>query len=168
MGDGAILAITIRRACSEDADGIARTFLESAEYHADLDPERYFAPAVETISARYREGGQHPRDAGGDGITLVAELGGEIAGFVDARLERSLDAMHREMTYCHVAEIAVKREHQSQGVGGRLLAAIEDWGRGQGAEFASLEYHAANSRASRFYQGPMGYRMAAVTAIKRL
>jgi len=37
-------AITIRPAVSEDADGIAGTFLESAEYHARLDPERYSPP----------------------------------------------------------------------------------------------------------------------------
>ena len=100
------VAITIRSAVSGDAEGIARTFLESAACHARLDPERYFAPAIETISERYREGRQHPRDARGDAITLVAELSGEIAGFIDARVERSPDPMHREMTYCHMAEIA--------------------------------------------------------------
>src|SRR5215470_1314960 len=36
-----LMAITIRPAVSEDADGIAGTFLETAEYHARLDPERY-------------------------------------------------------------------------------------------------------------------------------
>ncbi len=162
------LATTIRPALSEDADGIARTFLESAEYHARLDPERYLAPAVETISARYREGRQHLADAGGEGITLVAELNGEIVGFIDARLEQSLDVMHREITYCHVAEIAVSSSHQYQGIGERLLQAVEDWGRRQGAAFASLEYHAANTRASVFYQRRMGYCVASITAIKRL
>jgi hypothetical protein len=82
------LAITIRPAVSEDANGIARIFVESAEYHALLDPERYSPPAVETISARYRERRQHPLDADGQSITLVAVLSGEIVGFIDARLER--------------------------------------------------------------------------------
>ena len=161
-------AITIRPAVSEDANGIARTFLESAEYHARLDPERYSAPAVETIVARYRERRQHPPDTGGNGITLVAELRGEVVGFIDARLEQSLDAMHREMTYCHIAEIAVSCRYQKQGIGGRLLRAAEDWGRRQGAEFASLEYHAANKHANGFYQRRMGYCVVSITAIKRL
>jgi ribosomal protein S18 acetylase RimI-like enzyme len=162
------VAITIRPAVSGDADGIARIFLESAEYHASLDPERYSVPAVETISARYREGRQHPPHAAGDGITLVAELSGEIVGFIDARLEQSPDPMHREMVYCHIAEIAVSHQHQNQGIGGRLLRAAEDWGRRQGAEFASLEYHSANICASSFYQQRMGYRLASTIAIKRL
>jgi ribosomal protein S18 acetylase RimI-like enzyme len=158
--------VTIRPAVSEDADGIARTFLESAEYHARLDPERYAAPAMEAIAARYREGRQHP--PGGEAITLVAELTGEIVGFIDARLERSLDAMHREMTFCHIAELAVSDRRRRQGIGGQMLRAAEGWGRRAGAEFASLEYHAANTRAGSFYQQRMGYHPASITAIKRL
>lgn len=163
-----LVGMKVRPAVSEDADGIARTFLESAEYHARLDPERYSIPAIEAISACYRERRQHPPEAGGEGITLVAELNGEIVGFIDARLERSKDAMHREMNYCHIAEIAVISQYRNQGFGGQLLRAAEDWGRRQGAAFASLEYHAANTRASSFYQQRMGYRLASITAIKRL
>jgi len=163
-----VAALEIRPAVPGDAYGIALTFLESAEYHAELDPERYLIPAVEMISARYREGRQHPSHTDKGGITLVAELNGEIVGFVDARLEQSPDPMHREMIYCHLAEIAVRRGHRSQGIGGRLLRAAEDWGRRLGAMFASLEYHATNTRASLFYQERMGYSMASITAIKRL
>jgi ribosomal protein S18 acetylase RimI-like enzyme len=162
------VAITIRPAVSEDANGIVRAYLESAEYHAGLDPERYWVPEVEAISARYREGRQHPPEAGGEVITLVAELSGEIVGFVDARLDRSPDPMHREITYCHIVEIAVSRRRQNQGIGGRLLEAAEDWGRRQGAEFASLEFLATNARAGEFYQRRMGYHVAAMIAIKRL
>jgi ribosomal protein S18 acetylase RimI-like enzyme len=162
------VVIGIRPAVPKDADGIARTFLESAEYHAGLDPERYLVPAVEMISARYREGRQHPLESGSEVMTLIAELDGEIVGFVDARLEQSSDAMHRTINYCHIAEIAVRRAHRSQGIGGRLIRAAEDWGHQLGAEFASLEYHSANTRASMFYQGRMGYRPASITAIKRL
>lgn len=160
--------ITIRPAVSADADGITRAFLESAEYHASLDPERYSVPTVETISARYREGRQHPPHAAGKAITLVAELNGEIVGFIDARLEPSSDAMHREIVYCHIADVAVNHRYQNQGIGKRLLRAAEDWGCRQGAEFASLEYHTANIRAGEFYQQRMGYRTASITAIKRL
>src|SRR5258706_12169646 len=39
----------------------------------ELDPERYSTPAVETISARYRESLQHPSHADREVTTLVAE-----------------------------------------------------------------------------------------------
>jgi GNAT superfamily N-acetyltransferase len=158
----------IRPANSEDANGIARTYLESAEHHARLDPERYLVPAVDKISARYREGRQHPPEDCEESITLVAELSGEIVGFIDARLERSPDEMHREMVYCHVVEIAVSGLHQNHGIGGQLLGAAENWGRRKGATFASLDYHAANTRAGEFYQQRMGYRAVAIIAIKHL
>jgi GNAT superfamily N-acetyltransferase len=161
------LAAIIRQAVAEDADGITRTFLESAEHHASLDPELYFVPAVETIAARYREGRQHPADGRAESITLVAELSGDIIGFIDARLYQPTDAMHRQMIYCLVSEIAVRRQHQNHGIGRQLLLAAEDWGRQHGAEFAALEYHSANTRAAAFYQH-MNYRLASITAIKHL
>lgn len=161
-------AITIRGAVAEDAEGITRIYQESAEYHAGLDPERYHVPAAEETAARYRVGGQHPPDAGADAVTLVAELEGEVVGFVDVRLDRSPDPMHRDLTYCHVVEIAVSVQHQGRGIGGQLLAAAEGWGRGKGADFASLEYLAVNTRAADFYQHHMGYHPAGILAIKRL
>src|SRR5690349_22430271 len=54
--------IRIRVASAEDIPNIAATFLESAQYHAHLDPERYSVPELETISARYQEARQHPAD----------------------------------------------------------------------------------------------------------
>jgi ribosomal protein S18 acetylase RimI-like enzyme len=161
-------AIKIRPAVSEDAEGIAEIFLESAAYHAELDPERYVTPAAEMISTRYRERRQPPAPGDSAAITLVAEWGDEVVGFIDVRLEQPSDAMHREMIYCHISEIAVREGRRSQGVGGRLLRSAEEWGRKMGAEFASLEFHNENARASSFYQGRMGYRPASITAIKRL
>ena len=160
-------AIEIRPAVPEDADGIARAFLESAEYHAQLDAERYSIPATETISERYREGRQHPSQAGREAVTLVAVDSDGVVGFLDAHLEQSPDPMHRAIIYCHIAEIAVRSGHRNEGIGRRLLRAAEDWGRRFGAEFALLEYHAANKRASLFYQERMGYSAASITAIKR-
>jgi|SRR5215475_2412542 len=159
-------AITSRPAAPEDAAAIAHILLESAQYHARLDPERYSVPALETIAAHYRERQLLP-DANAEHITLVAELSGEIVGFIDARLEQSPDPMHRRMIYCHIAEIAVGARHQNKGVGAQLLRAAEDWGCRRGAEYASLEQHAANTRAIAFYQR-MGYGPASITAIKRL
>src|SRR5262245_1945224 len=161
-----LVAVSIRTAVARDADGIARVFLESAEYHAGLDAERYWVPSIETASARYRTGRQHPH--GANAITLVAELDGEIVGFVDARIEQSHDPMHRDLTYCHVAELAVSRAYRNRGIGSQLRERAEAWGHRNGATLASLEYHAANMRAGRFYQRRMGYSVAATILIKPL
>lgn len=158
----------MRSAVANDAEGIARVFMESAAHHARLDPERYAVPAVQSIAARYRTGTQHGADVSTDDLTLVAEVEGQIVGFVDARLDRSPDPMHRDVLYCHVEEIAVSLQRRGRGIGERLLRAAEDWGRHNGAAFAYLEYHAANVRAGEFYQRRMGYRVATHAAIRRL
>ncbi len=168
MTEGSYAAnITIRPAVAQDADGITRVYLESADYHAGLDAERYWIPSAEAILARYRAGRQHPPEAAGKAVTLVAEMGREIVGFVDIQLTRSPDPMHRELLYCHIVEIAVSKSHHGHGIGTHLLSAAEAWGREQGAEFASLEYLAANQRAAVFYER-LGYRPAHIMAIKRL
>lgn len=157
----------IRPANPNDAGGIARTFLESADHHAHLDPERYEAPAAESVSEHYGRGPYAPEWAA-NCITLVAESNTEIVGFIDLRLEQPPDLMHRRIIYCHVAEIAVRSEFRGQGIGRELLKAGEDWGRARGAQFASLEFETNNTRAGHFYQHHMGYSVASLTAIKRL
>ena len=159
--------LTIRAATADDAAGIAHVYMQSAEHHARLEPDRYWLPSIDAITAQYRERGRtsHPN---GDAVTLVAALDADVVGFVDVRLSRSPDPMHRDLTYCHIVEIAVAVEHQSRGIGERLLTAAEDWGRQRGAQLASLEFLAANTRASAFYQQRMGYRVAAMTAVKPL
>jgi hypothetical protein len=51
INEASKMTATIRHAVKEDADGITRTFLESAEHHAGLDSDLYFVPAAETIAA---------------------------------------------------------------------------------------------------------------------
>jgi len=158
--------LAVRPALPVDAEGIARAFLESAGRHAEIDPERYAVPELPAIVGRYRSGRQHPQDA--IAITFVADSSGEVVGFVDARLERPQDAMHRACIYCLIAEIAVLSSWRRKGIGELLLRAAENWGASQGAEFAFLEYLPANTSAAAFYRERMGYRVAAITAVKRL
>jgi ribosomal protein S18 acetylase RimI-like enzyme len=159
-------SVTIRQAAPADARAIAAVFVDSAEHHARLDPLRYHVPAMDAIEARYAE--ERPASAGVPGVTLVAERRGEVVGFVEARCEASPDPMHKNVIFCHVTEIAVGGDHRGGGIGTELLRAAEEWGRSQGAAFAVLEYHAANTRAGEFYRRRMGYAVAAITAIKPL
>jgi GNAT superfamily N-acetyltransferase len=162
-------APSIRPATSRDADDIAQVYIDSAQHHAEIDPDRYYIPTPPVVVERYRRGGQHP--PGTDvttAVTLVAELDGRIVGFADVRLVRPLDAMHRPDVACYVSELAVAAAHRSHGIGERLLSAAEDWGRARGAVWSFLEYNALNPRAARFYHERMGYRTMAVTAGKKL
>ena len=161
------VSVTLRPAVPADADGIAAIFVQSAAHHAQLEPGRYWVPAVEALAARYRDESLASNTLNRS-TTIVAERDGEIVGFVDARLDRSSDPTHRDLNYCHVVELAVDSQHRSRGVGGALLRAAEDWGRAHGAAFAYLEYLVGNVRAGEFYERRMGYRVASLAAIRDL
>ena len=159
-------SVQIRQAIPEDAEGIARVYLESAEHHARIDPERNHVPGRAMIEERYRASRQHPVSASG-AVTLVAEAGGEILGFLDARIDHPFDPMYRQMAYCFIADVAVAESHRSQGIGQQLMRTAEEWGRLNGAELVVLEYHMANPRAAEFY-ARLGYRPASMVAVKRI
>jgi ribosomal protein S18 acetylase RimI-like enzyme len=159
-------SVRIRPATPDDAEAITRIYIESAAHHALIDPERNHIPDRVAIEERYRTGRQHPDD-GEETVTLLAETGGEIAGFLDARLMQPFDPMYRPATVCFIADIAVSTAHRSRGIGEQLMQAAEEWARRHGAEFVTLEYHSGNPRAGSFY-ARLGYRNASVVAIKRL
>lgn len=62
-----------------------------------------------------------------EGVTFVAEAGGDLAGFAMAEC---LDGEG------HLVEIDVDPLHQGFGIGRRLIVSVEDWAGGQG--FAGL------------------------------
>ena len=53
---------------------------------------------------------------------------------------------------CHVSDLAVAPGREGSGVGGRLLAAAEDWARGHGCRYITLGVFPANERARRLYE----------------
>jgi GNAT superfamily N-acetyltransferase len=156
----------IRQATPEDAEAILFIYMQSAELHARLDPDRNHVPDRAEILERYRTGAQHPEDSVA-AVTLVAEETGQVVGFLDARLTKPFDPMYRPATYCFIADVAVAEAQRGKGVGRALLKAVEQWAAEQGAEFVLLEYHAGNERAVRLYE-ELGYRSGSVVAVKVL
>jgi hypothetical protein len=61
-----------------------------------------------------------------------------------------------------------ERENAAKGNRRRQLQAGENRGRTRGAQFATLELETTNTRAARSYQQHMGYRVASLTAVKRI
>ena len=82
--------------------------------------------------------------------TLVAEEDGEVVGFVNAR--------GAQRGWGMVTTLDVAPGRQRQGIGGELLAAIEEWLGGEGVRVVSLETPADESGARQFYE-KHGYRL---------
>ena len=159
-------SVLIRPASSDDAAAIARVYMESAEHHATIDPEHCEVPDRAAIEERYRQGRQHP-DSESPAITLVAELGGEIVGFLDAQIQLPFDPMLRRTPYCFIADVAVAATHRGHGVGEQLMQVVETWAREQHAGFVSLIYNTGNSRVTAFYSR-LGFAPVSVGLMKPL
>lgn len=159
-------SVSIRRATPEDAEAILFIYMQSAELHARLDPDRNHVPERTEILERYRSGAQHPEDSTAS-VTFIAEEAGRVVGFLDARLTKPFDPMYRPSTYCFIADVAVAEGQRGRGVGRTLMQAAEQWAAESGAEFVLLEYHVSNERAAALY-AELGYRAGSVVAVKRL
>ncbi|MEU6719024.1 GNAT family N-acetyltransferase [Nonomuraea sp. NPDC046802] len=86
------------------------------------------------------------------GAVFVAEDGGEVVGVVSVVPQRHFTGAED----AYVGELAVAPHAVRGGVGRRLMAAAEDWARGQGLRHLTLETGAANLTARRFYAA-LGY-----------
>jgi GNAT superfamily N-acetyltransferase len=79
---------------------------------------------------------------------LIAEDAGELVGLCTAYLE--LNSV-RYGQRCWVEDLAVDPERRSQGIGGALLDAAQDWARDSGATHFELDSGLARKDAHRFY-----------------
>ncbi len=81
--------VTVREARPGDGEGIARCYRDSAASYVEQAPELFRMPdedgLVEWIEEALRAGHGH------DELQLVAEVGGEIAGHLEARLLEPMD-----------------------------------------------------------------------------
>jgi GNAT superfamily N-acetyltransferase len=106
-------------------------------------------------------------------IALVAEAGGEVAGYLEARLEEPLESA-RYQTNPELGErrlfvnaLLTARSRWRRGVGSALVGAAETWGRERGATVAVMDTFAESPVSVPFWEG-RGYRTRAVIMRKRL
>lgn len=90
------------------------------------------------------------------GVTLVADIGGDVAGLLGAaRGDRPVTA--------HVADlgITVAERYRGQGVGRALMEGLEDWARARGVTRLVLGVYDTNDVARRLYDS-LGYEVEGV------
>ena len=138
----------IREATPDDAAAIAHIYNQGIEDRmATLETEQ------RTPEERRRwlaeRGPRHP--------VLVAVDEGEVAGW------GSLNAFNPRAAYDHVADFSVyvARERRGTGVGGRLLAALEERARALGYHKLVLAAFPTNTAGMRLYQR-QGFRTVGV------
>lgn len=97
-------------------------------------------------------------------ITLIAEKGGEPAGFLHAREHK--DDISGE-TCGTVPLLAVTTTAQGTGIGKLLMDAAEKWAKTQSYRLLHLEVFATNDQARCFYDG-LGFKPDTINMVKPL
>lgn len=85
-------------------------------------------------------------------LILVAELNGEVVGYIHAVDYDLLYAPH----YKNIMGIAVSPDHRRQGIGKALITAVEKWARETGASAVRLCSGEERTDAHEFYKS-LGY-----------
>jgi GNAT superfamily N-acetyltransferase len=162
--------IAVRAARPGDGEAIARQSRDSGAYYRRLAPDDFRLPDEDGHSEWLDS--FLPAD-GEREIALVAEIDGEVVGYLEARLEEPLESA-RYQTNPELAErrllidaLITARSHWRRGVGSALVDAAESWGRERGATVAVMDTYADSPVSVPFWQG-RGYNMHAVVMRKRL
>ena len=143
--------------------GIA--FIDALQlYEHAFEPNRRIDPAVgaDYFDVLLAAVAQH------GGIVRIAEAGGRAIGWAAAWPELdSLYVVEDERRILYISELYVEEPMRGTGVGRALIAACEDWARGQGIAVARISVMSKNTPAAAAYER-VGYAPYALRLTKRL
>ena len=165
------MSVTVRPGRPGDGAGVSQAWLSAGAYYTGLDPEYFQVPDADGLAERLDT---QFAEQGDGSLQLVAELGGQVVGWLWARIEppgKNAAAQltrDRGWTHLEVASLIVHSDHWRCGAGTALLEAAETWGRAQGAQVVSLDTYAYSPVSVPFYEDRMGYQRRAIVFQKRL
>jgi len=149
---------------SRDSAALCDCFIELQNYERQLDPDK---PEGSTVAEAYLER-MFDRCRQWDGRVLVAEIAGQVVGFVCVWARVQPDEPDKNpATYAFVSDLVVRATHRRRGIGRQLLSAAESFARGQGAETLRIGVLASNDAARRLYESA-GFEEYEVELAKRL
>ncbi|HEV2577028.1 MAG TPA: GNAT family N-acetyltransferase [Acidobacteriaceae bacterium] len=103
------------------------------------------APDWEHTIAAYLSGEHHPRHALLPRVAIVAELDGQIIGFIAGHLTR------RHQCEGELQWINVSADHRGLGIAAQLLRELADWFASNNARRICLDVRPRNTEARAFY-----------------
>jgi len=125
--------IILRRATEEDNDAIYELNRDELGYTYDRAKALYH---LQSLSNRP------------DHCILVAAVDGKVAGYIHAN---NYDLLYSDPMK-NIMGIAVFRSYARMGVGRKLLCAVEDWAKGDGAKGIRLTSGSKRKGAHLFYE----------------
>lgn len=136
--------VNIRPIHSGDADAVAELVTQLG-YERTAEQVRYWVEAL----------GSRPEQA-----TFVAELNGEVVGWIDVSLAWHLQSD----VFGLIGGLVIRDGVRGEGIGRRLCARAEEWSRGQGAKKIRVTSRSTREDAHRFYLRD-GYQQTKISMV---
>ena len=155
---------TIRPAAPKDRDRLVELMrqLNHSENAIDGDRRLDRAGADESLQASERQ------VAKTDGLILVAEVEGEVAGFLTLTFEEGpVYLIPEERPYAHIGDLAVDEGLRRRGIGRALMTAAEEEAMKRGYHQILIGVLAGNVAAEAAY-ARQGFRTLGLNLIKRI
>jgi GNAT superfamily N-acetyltransferase len=158
--------IRIRVPQAGDGEGLARVWLDAANYYVRLNSELFQMPETDGL-AQWCEDWVMPSESE-DNFLRVAEYENQVIGFISATLHLPIRDGDRQfvrdmnLTRLFIDALVVRQAYWRHGIGRRLMDVAEDWGRNRGAVIALLDTYIDSPVSVSFYEHRMGYQRRAL------
>lgn len=158
--------LRIRVPQAGDGEGLARTWLDAANYYAQLNSELFQMPELDGL-VQWCEEWTRPSDAE-DSLLRVAEHENQVVGFISATIHSPIkNARYQSvrdvtLTRLMIDALVVQHAYWRHGIGKRLMEVAEEWGRSKGAAIALLDTYIDSPVSVSFYEQRMGYQRQAL------
>ena len=166
------MAVAVREARQGDGVGCARAWSDAGRHVHEIDPAVGRVPDEDGLAEWLER--TLTEDRTDDTKCLVAEVDGQVVGFVAATVEAArADArwqIQRDLATARlvIEALAVRDGHRRSGAGRALMRAIEAWGRERGAAVALTDTNLRSHLSLPFYERGMGYGRRGVVLRKGL
>ena len=157
------MTLAVRLATLSDLPAICLLAHDVTTLHATQRPDVFAQPIdAHQREARWRRDFEDPHRA-----SFVALRKGDVVGFISGKVADEPSDYFVPVRVCHVNTIGVTEAERGRGAGRALMAALEAWGRAQGAGEVQLTVWRFNERARSLY-AELGYEERTLLMCKRL
>lgn len=138
--------VNIRRAVRSDSESLERLYTQLEKDAVYYQPEHFIMSGK---GARISDG-MFESDTQ---AVYVAEVGGEVVGFVHILLmeSKNIACLKREKNV-YIQDMVVDEKYRSKGTGTLLMGAVKQYGRDHGASFVRTQVFPKNEDGLRFYR----------------
>lgn len=146
--------MNLRLATEKDLDEICLLSQQINTQHYHGAPQVFAAPKSVHRDRSYWRDNFNAEGA----VFIVAEIDNKVVGFILALItENTTVSFIQKKKVCRVKTVVVSEGFQGQGIGKKLMEAVELWSISEGVDEVRLEVMEFNDQAQEFY-GSIGFQ----------